>query len=183
MNQNNVIEFKKPGSEPKDLLTNLLRDGAKRLIQEAVEAELETFLAEFRAERLDNGHQAIVRNGHLPEREIQTGVGAIPVRVPKVRDKRPVKNKVKFNSSLVPPYLRKTMSVENLLPWLYLKGISTGDFKEALASLLEESEEAQSLAAAKDHAVFAASAFEAVLGQQSPRAQSAAERVRRLNGS
>ena len=136
MNQNNVIEFKKPGSEPNDLLTDLLRNGAKKLIQKAVEAELESFLADFSAERLANGHQAIVRNGHLPEREIQTGVGPVPVRVPKVRDKRAFKLKVKFNSRLVPPYLRKALSVENLLPWLYLKGISTGDFKEALASLL-----------------------------------------------
>ena len=136
MNHNNVIEFKKPGSEPKDLLTDLLRDGAKKLIQEAVEAELESFLANFSAERLANGHQAIVRNGHLPERELQTGVGPVPVRIPKVRDKRASRLKVKFNSRLVPPYLRKTMSVENLLPWLYLKGISTGDFKEALRSLL-----------------------------------------------
>lgn len=137
MNQNNVIEFKKPGTEPRDLLTDLLRDGAKKLIQEAVEAELESFLAEFREKRLPNGHQAIVRNGHLPEREIQTGVGSVPVRVPKVRDKRTSsKSKVKFNSKLVPPYLRKSMSVEGLLPWLYLKGISSGDFKEALTSLL-----------------------------------------------
>ena len=136
MNQNNVIEFKKPGSEPEDLLTDLLRAGAKKLIQEAVEAELESFLAQFSGERLGNGHQAIVRNGHLPEREIITGLGAVPVSVPKVRDKRVSRRKVKFNSRLVPPYLRKTMSVEDLLPWLYLKGISTGDFKEALASLL-----------------------------------------------
>ena len=73
MNQNNVIEFKKPGTEPRDLLTDLLRDGAKKLIQEAVEAELESFLADFREKRLPNGHQAIVRNGHLPEREHQPG--------------------------------------------------------------------------------------------------------------
>lgn len=139
MNQNNVIEFKKPGTEPRDLLTDLLRDGAKKLIQEAVEAELESFLVNFREKRLPNGHQAIVRNGHLPEREIQTGVGSVPVRVPKVRDKRTSSSKVKFNSKLVPPYIRKTMSVENLLPWLYLKGISSGDFKEALTSLLGSS--------------------------------------------
>lgn len=136
MNQNNVIEFKKPGSEAEDLLTDLLRNGAKKLIQEAVEAELESFLLQFSGERLDNGRQAIVRNGYLPERDLQTGVGAVPIRVPKVRDKRASKLKIKFNSRLVPPYLRKTMSVENLLPWLYLKGLSTGDFKEALTSLL-----------------------------------------------
>ena len=137
MNQNNVIEFKKPGSEPEDLLTDLLRGGAKRLIQEAVEAELESFLAQFSERRLENGRQAIVRNGYLPERDLQTGVGVVPVRIPKVRDKQGERgSKVKFNSRLVPPYLRKTMSIENLLPWLYLKGLSTGDFKEALVSLL-----------------------------------------------
>lgn len=134
MNQNNVIEFKKPGSAPRDLLTDLLRRGAKKLIHEAVEAELESFLAQFSEERLADGRQAVVRNGYLPEREVQTGVGPVSVRIPKVRDKRG--KGAKFNSRLVPPYLRKVMSVENLLPWLYLKGISTGDFKEALASLL-----------------------------------------------
>ena len=137
MNQNNVIEFKKPGSEPEDLLTDLLRGGARRLIQEAVEAELESFLAQFSEHRLENGRQAIVRNGYLPERDLQTGIGVVPVRIPKVRDKQGERgSKVKFNSRLVPPYLRKTMSIENLLPWLYLKGLSTGDFKEALVSLL-----------------------------------------------
>lgn len=136
MNQNNVIEFKKPGCGPEDLLTDLLRSGARKLIQEAVEAELESFLEHFRGQRQD-GRQAVVRNGYLPEREIQTGIGPIPVRIPKVRDKRPTgDSKVKFNSRIVPPYLRKTMSIENLLPWLYLKGLSTGEFKEALVSLL-----------------------------------------------
>lgn len=137
MNQNNVIEFKKPGSGPEDLLTDLLRSGAKKLIQEALEVELENFLEHFSGQRLDGGRQAIVRNGYLPAREIQTGVGPVPVRIPKVRDKRATgDSKVKFNSRLVPPYLRKTMSIENLLPWLYLKGLSTGEFKEALVSIL-----------------------------------------------
>ena len=99
-------------------------------------AEFDEFLAKFANERLEDGRQAVVKNGHLPKREIQTGIGAVEVQVPKARDRRLGKNKVKFNSGLVPPYLKKTMSVENLLPWLYLKGISTGDFQEALTSLL-----------------------------------------------
>ena len=76
----------------------------------------------------------MVRNGYLPERKIQTGVGPVSVRVPKIRDKRG--KGVKFNSRLLPPYLRKTKSIEEMLPWLYLKGISTGDFQEALQALL-----------------------------------------------
>lgn len=134
MSNNTVIEFKKPGDPPTDMLTGLLRDGARRLIREAVEAELEAFLAEFEQKRLPDGRQAVVRNGYLPERDIQTGLGDVRVRIPKVRDRSG--SGVKFNSQLVPPFLRKTMSVENMLPWLYLKGISTGDFQEALASLL-----------------------------------------------
>jgi len=136
MKQNTVIQLKKPGSEPEDPLTQLLRSGARTLIQEAVRAEFDEFLAKFANERLEDGRQAVVKNGHLPKREIQTGIGAVEVQVPKARDRRLGKNKVKFNSGLVPPYLKKTMSVENLLPWLYLKGISTGDFQEALTSLL-----------------------------------------------
>lgn len=136
MKQNTVIQLKKPGSEPEDPLTQLLRSGARTLIQEAVRAEFDEFLAKFANERLEDGRQAVVKNGYLPKREVQTGVGAVEVQVPKARDRRPGKDKAKFNSGLVPPYLKKTMSVENLLPWLYLKGISTGDFQEALTSLL-----------------------------------------------
>ena len=86
MNQNNVIEFKKPGSAPRDLLTDLLRRGAKKLIHEAVEAELESFLAQFSEERLADGRQAVVRNGYLPEREVQTSRRPSPlslVRMPR----------------------------------------------------------------------------------------------------
>ena len=86
----------------------------------------------------DEGRQRLVRHGFLPEREVITGIGKVAVQVPRVRDRgaNPDGSKVRFNSSLVPPYLRKSKSVEELLPWLYLKGISTGDFSEALASLV-----------------------------------------------
>lgn len=136
MKQNTVIQLNTPGSAPEDPLTELLRNGARTLIQEAVKAEFEEFLSKFADERLEDGRRAVVKNGFLPKREIQTGIGAVEVEVPKARDRRPGNEKAKFNSGLLPPYLRKTMSVENLLPWLYLKGISAGDFQEALSSLL-----------------------------------------------
>lgn len=115
-------------------MTDLLRDGARRLIAEAIDIELQGFLAQYADKRLEGGQRAVVRNGYQPERPLQTGIGPVPVKVPKVRDRSG--SGIKFNSLFVPPYLRKTKSVEGLLPWLYLKGISTGDFQEALTSLL-----------------------------------------------
>ena len=82
------------------------------------------------------GRRRLVRHGHLPEREVQTGIGAVPVRVPRVRDRAPEGTPLRFTSTILPPYLRRAKSIEELLPWLYLKGISTGDFSEALAALL-----------------------------------------------
>jgi transposase-like protein len=134
MDKNTVVELKKPGEISEDPLTELLRSGARQLIAEAVEAELQEFLAQFANYRTQQGHRQVVRNGYLPERNIQTGLGPVRVKVPKVRDKSG--QGIKFNSTLLPPYLRKTKSVEELLPWLYLKGISTGDFQDALQALL-----------------------------------------------
>ena len=119
-----------------DPLHELLRQGARDLIARAVEAELAGFLDQYAAHRLEDGRQAVVRNGHLPERTVQTGIGDVSVRVPKVRDRSG--EGVRFNSTLLPPYLKRARSVEELLPWLYLKGVSTGDFQEALAALLGE---------------------------------------------
>jgi len=118
----------------KDALTEILRDGAQKLLLAAVEAELENFLKEYSSLRLPDKRLAVVRNGHLPVRTIQTGIGNIEIQVPKVRDRSG--GRVKFNSALLPPYLKRTKSVEELLPWLYLKGISTGDYQEALQSIL-----------------------------------------------
>lgn len=86
----------------------------------------------------DNGCQRIVRNGYLPEREIQTGIGQVAVKAPRIRDRQPdpCKGKIRFTSTILPPYLRRTKSIETFLPWLYLKGISTGDFSDALTALL-----------------------------------------------
>lgn len=124
-------------TENADSLTELLRAGAQKLIAQAVEAELATLLEQYSDLRLDDGRQAVVRNGYLPSRHIQTGIGDVPIQVPKVRDRSG--NGIKFTSSLLPPYLKRTKSVEELLPWLYLRGISTGDFQEALSSLLGKS--------------------------------------------
>ena len=134
MKNHTVVGLKKPSAISEDPLTELLRTGARKLIAEAVEAELQGFLEQFSDFRNQQGQRQIVRNGYLPERELQTGIGSVKVKVPKVRDKSG--QGIKFNSSLLPPYLRKTKSVDDMLPWLYLKGISSGDFKEALQCLL-----------------------------------------------
>ena len=137
MEKNKIIELKTPGENSEDPLTELLRAGARKLIAEAVEAELQEFLAQYADLKTPEGHCQVTRNGYLPEREIQTGIGAVIVKVPKVRDKGG--RGIKFNSMLVPPYLRKAKNVEEFLPWLYLKGVSTGDFRETLQALLGDS--------------------------------------------
>ena len=116
----------------------MIQAGARELLATAVLAAVSGFIAEH-ADLLDeDGRQRLVRHWFLPEREVMTGIGKVPVQVPRVRDRGTNEDgsNIKFRSSLVPPYLRKAKSVEELLPWLYLKGISTGDFSEALAALL-----------------------------------------------
>jgi transposase-like protein len=125
-----------PENSPIDPLSELLRSGARQLIAQAVEAELQTLLDQHANRLLTDGRQAIVRNGHLPERTVQTGIGDVEIKVPKVRDRSG--SGICFNSALLPPYLKRARSVAELLPWLYLKGISTGDFQESLAALLGE---------------------------------------------
>ena len=117
-----------------DPLTELLRNGARQLIAEAVEAELELFLKAVSDKKITGGRQAVVRNGYLPGRTIQTGIGDVAIKVPKVRDRS--KSGIKFTSAILPPYLKRAQSIEELLPWLYLKGVSTGDYQEALQALL-----------------------------------------------
>jgi putative transposase len=119
-----------------DVLTAVLRDGARKMLAQAVEAEVATWIADHAHLKDEAGRQQVVRNGHLPERTIQTGVGPIEVEQPRVRDRRPAAEREAFTSAILPPYLRKTRSLEELIPWLYLKGISTGDFSEALQALL-----------------------------------------------
>ena len=120
--------------EVADALTEVLREGARSLLANAVQAEVEAFLREHGMLRDDGGRRQIVRNGYLPERTIQTGIGSVAVQVPRVRDRSG--SGIRFRSELLPPYLRRSRSVEELIPWLYLKGISTGDFREALSALL-----------------------------------------------
>ena len=134
MSKDTIIEFKTPEATKTDPLTDLLRAGAQQLIANAVEAELLELLGQYTDSKDEQGRQVIVRNGYLPAREIQTGIGSVKVKVPKVRDRSG--SGICFHSSLLPPYLRRTKSMEELLPWLYLKGLSTGDFQEALAALL-----------------------------------------------
>lgn len=119
-----------------DPLSELLRVGARRLIAQAVEAELAMMLMSHEDNKLPDGRPAVVRNGYLPKRTIQTGLGDVDIRVPKVRDRS--KTGIKFNSDLLPPYLKRSTSIEEMLPWLYLKGLSTGGYGEALSSLLGE---------------------------------------------
>src|SRR3954469_22000751 len=125
-----------PLSQGRDVLTEILRDGARRMLAEAVEAEVAAWI-DSRAHLKDqDGRRQVVRNGHLPERAIQTGIGAIPVQQPRVQDRRPAERREKFTPAVLPPYLRRTRSLDQLIPWLYLKGISTGDFAEALQAIL-----------------------------------------------
>ena len=134
MENSTLSSLFEPDATLRDSLTDMLRKGARELIAHAVESELDHLLKNHAQKRLPDGRLAVVRNGYLPERTIQTGIGDIEVKVPKVRDRSG--SGIKFNSSLLPPYLKRAESIEELLPWLYLKGISTGDFREALASLL-----------------------------------------------
>ena len=125
-----------PLAPSQDVLTDLLRDGARRLLAQAIEAEVAAWIDDHAHLKDDQGRRQVVRNGHLPERAIQTGIGAVEVQQPRVRDRRPADQREAFTSAILPPYLRKTRSLEGLLPWLYLKGVSTGDFSEALQAIL-----------------------------------------------
>ncbi len=124
-----------PEEAPRDVLTEILRTGCREILEEALKLEISEFLEQFHELRTPEGNQRIVRNGYHRQRAVQTGVGEIAARVPRARDRQ---GEIPFTSKLLPPYLRRTRSIEDLLPWLYLKGISTGDFSEALASLLGE---------------------------------------------
>jgi transposase-like protein len=130
------------GNEPvetaQDLLTEVLRNGAQRMLAAALEAEVAAYLAQHESALDESGHRLVVRNGHCPERTIQTGLGSVAVSRPRVDDRRVDEDgrRIRFTSKILPPYLRRTKSVEELIPWLYLKGVSTGDFSEALSALL-----------------------------------------------
>jgi len=136
MLKDNVVALGQPGVFT-DVLTEVLRNGAHALLAKAVEAEAADFLARFADLKTGDGHQRIVRHGHLPERVVMTGIGAVKVRQPRLRDREPgVDGRIAFTPSILPPYARRSKSLEVLLPILYLKGISTGEFGEALSALL-----------------------------------------------
>ena len=130
---NNVLTLSS-APEVNDVLTDVLRQGAQQMLAAAVDAEVHTFLSQYEHIRDMHGRKQVVRNGYLPERTIQTGLGDVDIKVPRVRDNSG--NDIAFTSALLPPYLKRTQSISELLPWLYLKGISTGGFTDALRALL-----------------------------------------------
>ena len=136
MSKNKQKQAVSPAQEMGLTLDDLVKRGARRVIQQAIEAELAELLSGCANVTTLHGKRAVVRNGYLPEREVLTGAGPIAVKVPKVRDRSG--GGIKFNSNIVPPYIRKSPRVSAALPWLYLKGISTGDIGEALRVLLGE---------------------------------------------
>jgi len=132
----NVFNLSQPGTFC-DPLTEVLRGGARALLAQAVEAEVAAFLGSHADRRTADGRQRVVRHGHLPEREIMTGIGPVAVRAPRVRDRiGRGDERIRFGSAILPPYARRSKSLEALIPILYLKGVSTGAFEEALAALL-----------------------------------------------
>ena len=133
-----IISFRQPGSII-DPLTEIARDGARRMLMAALKAEADSFVAQFSEDLLADGRQRVVRHGAGPERVIQTGIGPIDVRRQKVRDRAtdlPVDAKIRFTSNILPKWARRSKSLDALLPALYLRGISTGDFQEALSAIL-----------------------------------------------
>ena len=134
---NNVVRLRQPDAID-DPLTEVLRAGARQLLAQAVELEVEAFLAERAGLRLPDGRARLVRHGYAPEREVQTGIGAVSVARPKVRDRGAAEGgeRIRFTSAILPRWARRTRSLDALLPTLYLRGISTGDFQEALSALL-----------------------------------------------
>ena len=132
-----VVRLRQP-EEIDDPLTAILRAGARRLLEQAIEAEVDSFLASMKDVRLPDGRERVVRHGHGPERTIQTGIGPVPVRRAKVRDRGGAEagERVRFTSAILPRWARRTKSLDALLPVLYLRGVSTGDFQEALSALL-----------------------------------------------
>jgi putative transposase len=138
MDEDSVVRLPRPGgSVADDPLLVVLREGARRMLSCAIEVEVDGFIAACSELVDEQGRRRVVRNGYGPERELQTGIGPIPVRRPKVRDRGDGSSaRIRFTSAVLPAYLRRTKNLEELLPWLYLKGISTGQFEEALASLL-----------------------------------------------
>src|ERR671913_1479920 len=141
MSDSTVVPLRQP-DEVDDPLTTILRSGARRLLAQAVEAEAEAFLAEMKGVRLADGRDRVVRHGLGPERLVQTGIGPVPVRRVKIRDRGAGAGagegaeRIRFTSAILPRWARRTRSLDALLPILYLRGVSMGDLQEALGALL-----------------------------------------------
>src|SRR3712207_5512866 len=137
MSDTTVVPLRQPDAI-EDPLTAVLRSGPRRLLAQAVEAEAEAFLAGMKGARLPDGRERVVRHGHAPERQVQTGIGPVAVRRVKLRDRGTGVDgeRIRFTSAILPRWARRTPSLDALLPILYLRGVSTGDFGEALAALL-----------------------------------------------
>jgi len=145
MSTTTVVSLRQP-DEIDDPLTAVLRSGARRLLAQAIEAEADAFLAAMKGERLPDGRERVVRHGHGPERQVQTGIGPVAVRRAKLRDRAVNEagaDRIRFTSAILPRWARRTRSLDALLPVLYLRGVSMGDFQEALGALLGK--EAQNL--------------------------------------
>jgi putative transposase len=135
MSESTSESFRFPASAG-HVLSEICRWGAREMLAEAIEAEVADWIASLSEVQDAQGHRLVVRNGYLPPRKIVTGLGEIPVRQPRVHDRRPEGQREKFTSQMLPPYLRKAIAVAEVVPFLYLKGTSTGDMSEALQSLL-----------------------------------------------
>ena len=138
MSNTTVLPLRQPDTI-EDPLTAILRSGARRLLAQAIEAEAEAFLAGMKEERLADGRERLVRHGHGPERQVQTGIGPVAVRRVKLRDRGAGADdgeRIRFTSAILPRWARRTPSLDALLPALYLRGVSMGDFQEALGALL-----------------------------------------------
>lgn len=135
MEKNNIIDYKNPTQNiVKDTLSEFLRESAQKMLQVAIEEEVQSFIFSYQDKKIENGNNQVVRNGYLPERNIQTGIGSVAVKVPRIRDRG--QENIKFTPSLIPQYMRRTATIDVLLPLLYLKVISTNDFADSFEPIL-----------------------------------------------
>ena len=139
--QDNTTRLKKRvARESKSALDRIVQEGAQRMLQAAIEAEVAAYIEVHKELRDENGHRLVVRNGHQPKRQVQkrqvqTGAGQLDVKKLRVHDRREGQ---RFTSKILPPYMRRSPSLDALIPALYLRGVSTGDFQEALEAILGE---------------------------------------------
>ena len=140
MSKDNMVALTNPAKNViEDQLTLFIRESAQQMLKTAIEVEAQEFVAQYKGRYLPSGQQQVVRNGYLPERTVQTGIGDIAVQLPRIRDRGTGEEPITFVSNLVPKYMRRTITIDVMLPLLYLKGISTGDFADVLKPMLGDS--------------------------------------------